>query len=439
MSDVAIIGGGLPGLAAARTLRNAGVRCTLFEATSHLGGRVRSEHFGDITVDNGFQLLNSWYPSLKELLSSGEYAALNQRNFDAGFQTQTEHGLTFIGDPVRTPRILRNLMSKDTRDAVSIRDLMGLRKWFGSELTRRSSLELRKISENRRSKDLSVRDSLDQSGVTRQMRSSAANPAVRAFLLDTDGDTSAMIAKWVFGSMLRGAPTVPAQGMSDVANLLGRNTGMVTETNARVTAVTIDSGSGEPSVTLRFDEHDRTETFRHVIMAVPQKVEAKLLGRSELPTRGQETFWFVSDTPIGTRPVITVDGTGRTPVASIAELTAAAPAYAPGRHLIQGSVAFGGSDRALRPEDVPGETEMRRYMGELLGTDSSGWDLVTRQHIPDAFPVLTPLLAARAAKEDLLVDGCVALAGVQHATPSIDGALRSGQRAAQRIIELQGK
>lgn len=440
MSDVAIIGGGLPGLAAARTLRNAGVRCTLFEASDQLGGRARSQHFGDITVDNGFQLLNSWYPSLKELLSNGEYAALNQCNFESGFQTHTSQGQVFIGDPVRTPRLLGELLSKNSRSAMSFRDIMGLRKWFGSELSHRSSLEMRKISEKRRAKDSKVCESLDKSGVTRQMRTAAADPAMRAFLLDTDGETSAITAKWVFATLLRGAPTVPAQGMGDVANLLGRNTGVITETNARVTALKTNPGNSTESagVTLHFGEHDRTETFRYVVLALPQKMEAELLDRPVLPARGMETFWFVSDEPIGKRPVITVDGTGRTPVASVAELTAAAPSYAPGRHLIQGTVAFGGSQRALQPGAIPNEVEMRRYMGEILDVPTSGWELVTRQRITDVFPVLTPERAAQSAKEDLVVDGGVILAGAQHATPSIDGALRSGQRAAQKVIELVG-
>jgi monoamine oxidase len=41
-TDVAIVGGGAAGLAAARTLTRAGLRCELFEAAPLLGGRVRT-------------------------------------------------------------------------------------------------------------------------------------------------------------------------------------------------------------------------------------------------------------------------------------------------------------------------------------------------------------------------------------------------------------
>lgn len=440
MNDVAIVGGGLAGLAAARTLRTAGIRCTLFEATDTLGGRVNSERFDDIIVDKGFQLLNSWYPAVKELLSPGEYSALNMRSFEAGIQTVTKEGPAFLGDPVRSPRIFASILNPGTRSAISFRDLMALRKWLGTELSHRSSLELRKISDSRRNKDVSVAQSLDRSGVTRQIRRAAANPMMRAFLLDTDGETSAIYAKWVFATLLRGSATIPAQGMGDLSSLMSRVSGVNVELNSRVTRLnvveTTDQAAGYVDVEL--GEHGRTDRFKYVILAVPQAEEAALLGRNLSAMRGQDTFWFVSDEPVCERGVITVDGTGNTPIASIAEVTAVAPDYAPKRHLVQGTVAFGGGPNALQEHDVPGEQEMRRYMGELLGVDSSGWELVTRHHIPNAHPVLSPRRATRAANEDVMTNGHIALAGIQHANPTIDGALRSGQRAAKRVAELLG-
>lgn len=440
MNDVAIVGGGLAGLAAARTLRTAGIRCTLFEATDTLGGRVNSERFDDIIVDKGFQLLNSWYPAVKELLSPGEYSALNMRSFEAGIQTVTKEGPAFLGDPVRSPRIFAGILNPGTRSAISFRDLMALRKWLGTELSHRSSLELRKISDSRRNKDVSVAQSLDRSGVTRQIRRAAANPMMRAFLLDTDGETSAIYAKWVFATLLRGSATIPAQGMGDLSSLMSRVSGVNVELNSRVTRLnvveTTDQAAGYVDVEL--GEHGRTDRFTYVILAVPQAEEAALLGRNLSAMRGQDTFWFVSDEPVCERGVITVDGTGNTPIASIAEVTAVAPDYAPKRHLVQGTVAFGGGPNALQEHDVPGEQEMRRYMGELLGVDSSGWELVTRHHIPNAHPVLSPRRATRAANEDVMTNGHIALAGIQHANPTIDGALRSGQRAAKRVAELLG-
>ncbi|MDP9388899.1 MAG: FAD-dependent oxidoreductase, partial [Actinomycetota bacterium] len=55
MSDVtvAVVGGGITGLAAAWELAGAGAQVTLFEASERLGGRIRTEEVGGRPVDLG--------------------------------------------------------------------------------------------------------------------------------------------------------------------------------------------------------------------------------------------------------------------------------------------------------------------------------------------------------------------------------------------------
>ena len=86
-ANVAIVGGGLAGLAAARTLHKSGVSCTVFEASDSLGGHVRSEKIDGVTIDHGLQTLNSWYPAVKEILQPGEYAACLLYTSDAADDT----------------------------------------------------------------------------------------------------------------------------------------------------------------------------------------------------------------------------------------------------------------------------------------------------------------------------------------------------------------
>lgn len=60
-TEVAIIGGGLAGLNAARLLHCAGVDIHLFEARDRLGGRILTVDAGGTPADDGFDLGPSWF------------------------------------------------------------------------------------------------------------------------------------------------------------------------------------------------------------------------------------------------------------------------------------------------------------------------------------------------------------------------------------------
>ena len=65
---VAVIGGGYAGMAAAVTLADAGVGCTVFEAGKTLGGRARRIEYRDEVIDNGQHILAGAYTELLRLM-----------------------------------------------------------------------------------------------------------------------------------------------------------------------------------------------------------------------------------------------------------------------------------------------------------------------------------------------------------------------------------
>ena len=79
--EVVIIGGGLAGLSCAVRLAEAGVQAKLLEATDRVGGRVRSDVVNGFTLDAGFQVLLTGYPSCQRLL---DYTKLHLRYFESG-------------------------------------------------------------------------------------------------------------------------------------------------------------------------------------------------------------------------------------------------------------------------------------------------------------------------------------------------------------------
>ncbi|MCA8913490.1 MAG: protoporphyrinogen oxidase [Planctomycetes bacterium] len=67
MKHVAIIGGGISGLAAAYRLHKAGARVTLLEATDHLGGVIGTVRHGDCLLETGPDCWASNKPAAMEL------------------------------------------------------------------------------------------------------------------------------------------------------------------------------------------------------------------------------------------------------------------------------------------------------------------------------------------------------------------------------------
>mgnify|MGYP002761040366 FL=1 len=78
---VAVAGGGLAGLVAARHLAESGAEVELFEAEPRVGGRVRSRVVDGYTLDRGFQVLSTAYPAARREL---DYDALDLRPFALG-------------------------------------------------------------------------------------------------------------------------------------------------------------------------------------------------------------------------------------------------------------------------------------------------------------------------------------------------------------------
>ncbi|MEO8107561.1 MAG: FAD-dependent oxidoreductase, partial [Actinomycetes bacterium] len=80
-ADVVVIGAGLAGLVAARTLIDAGRHVRLLEASDGVGGRVRTDEVDGYLLDRGFQLYNPAYP---EGLRQLDHKALRLRPFTRG-------------------------------------------------------------------------------------------------------------------------------------------------------------------------------------------------------------------------------------------------------------------------------------------------------------------------------------------------------------------
>ena len=110
-----------------------------------------------------------------------------------------------------------------------------------------------------------------------------------------------------------------------------------------------------------------------------------------------------------------------------------APSYAPaGRHLVSATVVG-----PVTPDDTALERAARAQLGEWFGsTTVAGWRLLRVSRVPYSL--------VRAVRDEATAASLVRVAPGRYAagdhleTPSINGALRSGRRAAEALLSDWG-
>lgn len=405
-ADVVVVGAGLAGLRCAQALVDAGLEVVVVEAADAVGGRIRTERVDGFLLDRGFQLLNPAYPAVGRWV---DVDALGLQPFGAGVAARTETGLRVLGHPVREPRLLpQTLRTVAGRPA----EVAALARWAAPLLRPRRGTPLAASLTGR--DDVARRTALDAAGVDGLLRR-VVDRFFAGVLLEDDGSTAdrfALLLTWMF---VRGVPALPADGMQALPEQLAARLGprVRLATPARrvdATSVTTDAG------TLR---------ARRVVVATGAAAATGLAGVPAVATKGVVTTWWSAPAAPDT-DLLHVDArrSAAGPVVNTAVVSRAAPSYAPaGHHLVEAS-ALTGNGR------VPAEAEVRRHAGDLLGVDPGGWEVLARHEVPDALPVQPAPFSDRRP----VVVGDLVVCGDHRDTGSIQGALVSGQRAAEAVL-----
>lgn len=395
-ADVVVIGAGVAGLAAAVALTRAGRRVEVVDAADAVGGRVRTDRVDGFLVDRGFQLLNPAYPEARRLL---DLRALDLQHFGRGVTVHRGDGRRIVATPTRHPALLRATLGSGLVEPGTLLALVRLLGGAEPDVPRA-------VAE-------------DRAGLTGDART-LVDRFLAGVLAEDDGSTSARFTGDLLRYFALGRPAVPALGMGAIPRQLEARLAEPVRLHTRVDALRRDGDAwlvGVGGAALRAPA---------VVVATDAVAAASLLGRRWPAMRGLATWWFAPAEAPDTGPFLVVDGRpGRPgPVVNTAVVSAVSPRYAPpGRHLVQAST--------LLPDgQAPAEADVRRHVGELYGTSAAGWALVARHEIPHALPVMAP---ERAAVPPALEPG-LAVAGDHVGGASLQGALRSGRRAAAALL-----
>ena len=397
-AEVVVVGAGLAGLSAATRLSAAGLDVQVVEAGGHAGGRLATERIDGFVVDRGFQVLNTGYPRAADL----DLAALRLGWFRRGAVVRVDGRAHRVVDPRQRPG---RVLDTATAPIGSVRDKAALAAF---SLRAGYSPVRRLLGAEERTAEQSLR----AAGVGDTALDRFFRPFLAGVLLEDELATSSRYLDLLWRSFVRGSLGLPADGMQAVGEQLAGRLGadrLHLRTPVRSVApgsVTTDSGRWSADA---------------VVVATDPETAARLLPAVEAsaPRRVTTHFHVLPGSPWD-EPLIVLGQPGGRLVNSVV-LSDAQPRYSPdGRALVASS--------GLAPTRAE---EVRDEIAALHGVAPSDLELLTSVTVPGAQPAAVPPLRLRRPVE--LGDGLY-VCGDHRDTPSIQGAMASGARAARAVL-----
>ncbi|MEF8881519.1 MAG: NAD(P)/FAD-dependent oxidoreductase [Halapricum sp.] len=414
MTDVAVAGGGLAGLVAARHLAEDGHDVSLFEREDTVGGRVRTIRADGYTFDRGFQVLFTAYPAVQREL---DLDALNLRYFTPGATIARPDHRSVLSDPLRNPGdAVETVFNREVRTSDKLR-IFNLQR----EL---ASTDFEEILDGDRSAK-TIEQYLADRGFSKAFVERFAAPFYGGITLDRTLSTDSRVFEYTFKALSAGRTAIPAEGMGAIPEQLV----------ARVEAAgaTIETGREVTSVNGGLVELDgETVQADAVVVATDPKTASDLTGVESIPTesKGCVTQYFTLDTymELDTGKKLLLNAENDRPN-QIAPLSAVAGEYAPrGKQLL--SATFLGnleeSDEELADET---RTALASWYPErnVEGIELLHTDRIEFAQFPQPPGFRSSLPDADAP------EGSTVLAGDYTRWCSIQGAMESGRRAADAV------
>ena len=380
---VVVVGAGLAGLSAALTLQDAGIDVSVVESSDRAGGRVATDCVDGYLLDRGFQLINANYPELQKL------NVINHIEFieaPRAISISIEGERSFLGDP------RKHLSSALNGSTGSLLEKIGL---------------LTYLTKSPKS-GTSVANQLQPLGRTYDR---VLRPFLTGVFLTDPSEVEASVGKELIASFVTGKPGLPSNGAGALsAHLAGRIKDLRLETRVE-------------SIKDKYLKSDNGKIdFDFLIVATDANTAAQLLDIEEVvPMVGCTTWYHVTDSAPSEDPYLLLDGLQAGPVVNSIVISNLMNNYAPaGKSLISSTTIQRAS-----------ESEVRRHLSAMWGRSTQNWELLAKYEIPSSLPL------ARVGKRlanNVRVSSNIFLAGDWRESPSQNGALKSGRRAAETLI-----
>ena len=425
MIDVAIVGAGLAGLSCAVRLESAGLTIQLLEAEDAPGGRVRTDLVEGFRLDRGFQILLTGYP---ELAHQVDMKALRLRPFANGALVRHASRFHHFADPFRGS--LGASLSLAFDPVVTLGDKLRIARL-------RRLVKQGEPAELFTQPETTTAQFLHDYGFSPKMVERFFAPFFAGVFLERDLVTSSRYFQFLFRMFAYGEGAVPENGMETLPRQFAvRLKSGTLQTGVRVARLQREAGGFllEAGKGIRI-------AARNVVLAIDEAQVRMLLGnlggrgklgRDPVQWNRTTTFYYAAErTPIdGPLLMLNGDGPGAGPMNNAVVLSQASERYAPpGAHLIAASIVGRAPQASSQIEQLERDTRMQ--LQQWFGADVAKWSVVGGYPIERALPLCRHAEWQQSASR--LTEG-VYVCGDYRETPSIQGALASGRRAAEMLL-----
>jgi len=376
--DCIVVGAGLAGITAARTVQQAGHSVLLLESSDQVGGRVRSDVIDGFTCDRGFQVINPRYPQVakSKVLKDLDFKYISGKIRLADQQLKVGYSISTF-----SPKL------------GSLNQKLKFIKFVADPKVK-----------NEKSFGYYTNDFPD-------LYQQVLKPFLSGVFLTDPNEIAADVAQEILRSFVKSLPGVPAAGVGEFSKALAKPIQNL-KLNERVQSVS------DGQVTTNQGSYEA----RYVIVATDPTTAAQLLTGVHLPKMlSSTTAYFATDQlPTDSKNLVV---SSKSKLVNSIVISQVSSKYAPfGRHLVSATCLTAITESVFRKE-----------LAEIWRTSTNSWEYVARYEIKQSLPAHLPGVSkTRAAK----FSDSIFIAGDHLAVPSQQGAMQSGYLAANAINQL---